>query len=310
MALNRKLMLLAVSCAFAGVATAGTVRDTGDSVYKPTGKGWSELDLDVQTHAQRAATVKAQRTANLTYQGGPVMTAPKNVYYIWYGANWDTASKNVLTNIGQNIGGSPYFNINSTYYDKAGTHIQNVVTYAGTATDSGSLGTQLSDANIQTIVSNAIGSGALPSDTNGIYFVMTDKNTTATSGFCTQYCGWHTHGTIGGKDIKYSFVSNPETQCPAGCGVNNPTLNGTPGADAMASVFAHELEEATTDPDLNAWYSLQSGMENGDKCAWNFGTTSTASNGAIYNQTFGSMKYLIQQNWTLLPSQACAQHYP
>ena len=80
MALNRKLMLLAVSCAFASVATAGTVRDTGDSVYKPTGKGWSELDLDVQTHAQRAATVKAQRTANLTYQGGPVMTAPKNVF--------------------------------------------------------------------------------------------------------------------------------------------------------------------------------------------------------------------------------------
>jgi hypothetical protein len=51
-------------------------------------------------------------------------------------------------------------------------------------------------------------------------------------------------------------------------------------------------------------------MENGDKCAWNFGATSTASNGAAYNQTFGTMKYLIQQNWTILPSQACAQHYP
>ncbi|MFD2270679.1 hypothetical protein ACFS07_04895 [Undibacterium arcticum] len=93
MALNRKLMLLAVSCAFASVATAGTVRDTGDSVYKPTGKGWGELDLDAQTHAQKAATLKAQRTANLTLQSGPVMTAPKNVYYIWYGANWDAASK-------------------------------------------------------------------------------------------------------------------------------------------------------------------------------------------------------------------------
>src|SRR5207248_2928116 len=26
---------------------------------------------------------------------------------------------------------------------------------------------------------------------------------TASSGFCTQYCGWHTHGTIAGSDIKY-----------------------------------------------------------------------------------------------------------
>ncbi|MFD2270680.1 hypothetical protein ACFS07_04905 [Undibacterium arcticum] len=214
-----------------------------------------------------------------------------------------------MNNLAQSIGGSPYFNINSTYHDKAGTPVQNVVTYAGEFIDNGSLGPQLSDANIQSIVSSAITSHALPSDADGVYMVLTDKYTTATSGFCTQYCGWHTHATIGGKDIKYAFIGNPETQCPAGCGVNNPTLNGTPGADAMASVLAHELEEAVTDPDLNAWYSLQSGMENADKCAWNFGTTST-SNGAAYNQTFGTMKYLIQQNWTLLPSQACAQHYP
>ncbi|MES2073151.1 MAG: hypothetical protein V4488_22550 [Pseudomonadota bacterium] len=311
MKFSRNLMLLAISCAYASAALAGSVRETDDSIYKPTGKGWSELDIDSLSHPQKAATLKAQRrTGNLTLQGGPVMTGPKNIYYIWYGANWDATSKSVLTNLGQNIGGSPYFNINSTYYDTAGTHVQNVVNYISSTTDSGSLGTQLSDANIQTIVANAIGSGALPSDTNGVYFVLTDKNTNATSGFCTQYCGWHTHATIGGKDIKYAFVGNPETQCAASCGANSPSPNNAPGADAMASVLAHELEEAVTDPDLNAWYALSNGMENGDKCAWNFGTTSTAANGATYNQTFGSMKYLIQQNWVIATTQQCAQHYP
>ena len=47
----------------------------------------------------------------------------------------------------------------------------------------------------------------------------------------------------------------------------------------MASIIAHELEEAATDPDLNAWYDSR-GDENADKCAWTFGTTYTAANGA------------------------------
>jgi hypothetical protein len=159
-------------------------------------------------------------------------------------------------------------------------------------------------------VSDAITSGKLPSDVNGVYMVLTDKATTATSGFCTQYCGWHDHASIGGKDIKYSFVGNAETQCASACGATSPSPNNTPGADATASVLAHELEEAVTDPDLNAWYSSFDGSENADKCAWNFGTTSLASNGAKYNQTFGTMKYLIQQNWLIAATQKCVQHYP
>ena len=47
----------------------------------------------------------------------------------------------------------------------------------------------------------------------------------------------------------------------------------------MASILAHELEESVTDPDLNAWYDSRGG-ENADKCAWTFGTTYTAANGA------------------------------
>ena len=55
----------------------------------------------------------------------------------------------------------------------------------------------------------------------------------------------------------------------------------------MASIIAHELEEAATDPDLNAWYDRR-GDENADKCAWTFGTTYTAANGAIANMNLGA----------------------
>jgi hypothetical protein len=59
--------------------------------------------------------------------------------------------------------------------------------------------------------------------------------------------------------------------------------------------MAHELEEATTDPDGATWYA-RTGYENGDDCAWTFGTSTLGSNGAYYNVTLGARNYLIQRN--------------
>ena len=76
----------------------------------------------------------------------------------------------------------------------------------------------------------------------------------------------------------------------------------------MASIIAHELEEAVTDPDLNAWYDNR-GQENADKCAWTFGTTFKASNGSLYNITLGGRQYLIQRNWVNSGSIGCSMSY-
>jgi hypothetical protein len=75
----------------------------------------------------------------------------------------------------------------------------------------------------------------------------------------------------------------------------------------MASVVAHELEETTTDPDLNAWYDTR-GYENADKCAWTFGTAYTA-NGAKANMKLGGRDYLIQRNWVNASGGYCAVKY-
>ena len=87
----------------------------------------------------------------------------------------------------------------------------NLVNLNGQTTDNYSQGTALSDAGVQAVVSAAISSGALgPADPKGVYFVLTSADVNETSGFCTQYCGWHTHGTISGTDIKYAFIGNPD----------------------------------------------------------------------------------------------------
>jgi hypothetical protein len=256
------------------------------------------------------------KSNGINYHGGPVMVSGVNIYYIWYG-NWsgNTATTTILTDFANSIGGSPYFNINTTYYNGSSTPIPNSVSYAGFTTDNYSRGaTALTDADIQTIVSSALSSGALGQpDPKGVYFVLTSADVTK-SGFCTSYCGWHTHGTIAGSDIKYSFVGNP-AQCPSAC-TAQPTVspNGDVGADGMVSIIAHELEEAATDPDLNAWYDLR-GYENADKCAWTFGMTYTTPDGAqanvkLGNATLGYRDYLIQRNWVNGGGGYCAMSYP
>jgi hypothetical protein len=261
-----------------------------------TGRGMVTRDSIQSSDDANDLSFEAKPGGNgISLHGGPVILGTVNAYYIWYG-NWaGNSAVTILEDFAKNLGGSPYWNINTTYTDSSGAHVSNSLSFAGSTTDSGSQGTSLSDAQIQTIVSSAITSGKLPKDTNGIYFVLTSADVTASSGFCTQYCGWHTHGTIGGSDIKYSFVGNPD-RCPSACAAQTTGPNGNAGADGMASIIAHESEEATTDPDLNAWFDRR-GEENADKCAWTFGTTYTTSNGAKANMKLGTRDYLIQQNW-------------
>lgn len=246
--------------------------------------------------------------SGIYYHGGPVLLGTTNVYYIWYG-NWaNNTAPTILTNLANNIGGSPYFNINTTYYNSNKQYVSNSVHFGGATTDNYSHGTALTDANIASIVSTALANNSLPTDTNGVYFVLTSADVNETSGFCTQYCGWHTNGTLNGKDIKYSFIGNAE-RCPNGCEPQQSiSPNNNPGADAMASVISHELEETVTDPDLSGWYDRR-GYENADKCAWTFGTQYTASNGSNANMNLGGLDYLIQRNWVNASSGYCALSY-
>jgi hypothetical protein len=55
-----------------------------------------------------------------------------NIYYIWYGDWWkDAGASTILTNFAGSIGGSPYFNINTTYFDSTNTNVTNKVTTPG-----------------------------------------------------------------------------------------------------------------------------------------------------------------------------------
>jgi hypothetical protein len=247
------------------------------------------------------------------YHGGPVLNKPSgtNVYFIWYG-NWSgDSSKLILTDFAQRIGGSPYFNINTTYYDyDKGGHqdpVFNKVNYVASVNDNYSMGQSLSDNRVAQLIAGHLGND-LPIDENGVYFVLTSADVNQQE-FCVNYCAFHgfltaTFSNGQSFDIKGAWVGNPN-QCPAACTVQDPSPNNNPAADSMASFVAHELEESVTDPDGNAWYDSY-GNENADLCVWTFGTTKTLPNGSSYNMKLGNRPYMIQQNWVNAKGGYCA----
>jgi hypothetical protein len=241
---------------------------------------------------------------DINYNGGPVFETAPTVYIVWYG-NWTKKDKNIIDYYFAHLGGSTQNKINTTYSDSANKFIPNAVTHsaANDYHDNYSMGKSINDTGIQQVIANAIKAGHLPNDTNGIYFVLTYKDVTDPDGFCSQFCGYHGPSTsiVSGEVIKYSMVGDPD-QCPSGCETSfilgdSSSPNNDPGADGTTAIMWHEFSESASDPEVNmvtAWAGNFCG-ENGDCCAWLFGTVKTDSHGHFYTNKVGTKEYAMQE---------------
>jgi hypothetical protein len=262
--------------------------------------------------------------AGINYHGGPVLQAGTNVAAVYWSATTiysggPTPGSNGAgsadgSNVGyflNHVGGSPYFNINSSYTNAAGTAIVNSVNYTqyyanNTSAPSGK--TRVTDSQMVSMLQTAFNNGKLTYDPNTLYAIFTQGTVNLGGGFGTQYCAYHTHGTvtIGGvaKTVLYAAMPDDYAKASA-CSSGLASPNGDPHADAEVSTLIHEIEETTTDEMGNAWYDAQ-GYENADKCAWTWGTTFTTPNGGVANVTLGTKSFLIQRNWLNVGSGSCA----
>jgi hypothetical protein len=317
----KKKPLLILFCATVLLGTASTLLLVPLSI-----SGWAQTASNtrfkmagiVPTRNQSPAVPAAASTITpnngLQYHGGPVMNNPHgvNVYYIWYG-NWSHSPvPPILNHFINHIGGTAYFNINTSYYDydKEGEKdpVKNRVSYGGSITDNYSRGSALTDDDVGLIIQNAATSGKLPYDLNGVYEVLTSADVIETSGFCTYYCAFHGWQTLpNGDNLIGGFIGNPD-QCPSGCAIQDklPTPNNSVAGDGMVNLIAHELSESVTDPLGTGWINYPDGSENGDLCAWTFGKTKFLPNGSFYNVKMGTRPYLIQQIWVNARGGYCA----
>jgi hypothetical protein len=195
------------------------------------------------------------------------------------------------------LGGSPYYNINTTYYDAAGTPVQNSVTYTqywASNTNVPVPGVPVSDSQIQAQIVAGFTGGQLTYDPNTLYVVFSDALVNLGGAFGSVYCAYRGTFTWNGNDVKYAPM--PHEIDHNGCTFSHTSPNNDPAADAEVNDLAHETEETQTDADRNAWYD-NAGQENADKCWGTFGTTYTTANGATANVQIGGKDFLVQANW-------------
>ncbi|OLE54738.1 MAG: hypothetical protein AUG51_06420 [Acidobacteria bacterium 13_1_20CM_3_53_8] len=319
MVLTLSIALLAFCGLFSASNTINTAHAQSQGQVPVEAGGGAPEIIRYRTNPHGADNVTAGSTSVqtpvITYHGGPLLQTP-TAYVIWYG-NWNQTNgtdnaggQQIAEDFLSNLGNSGYFNINQSYSTNGFTITGGVNFTRGIynpstnpngceTTDAYSQGSRLRDATVQKVVNNAISSGKLPGDANGVYFVLTSSDVTENSGFCTQYCGWHTGTsstlTPNGR-LRYAFVGNA-ARCINACAAQSIGPNGNAGVDGMISVVAHELEEATTDPDPRSGWADSGGAENADKCAWTFGQSQTTlPSGAVYNMTLGTRNFLIQRN--------------
>jgi hypothetical protein len=151
---------------------------------------------------------------------------------------------------------------------------------------------RLLDSQIPAEVTHAQAVNGWTPALNHMFFVFTAKHedicfNDGVTCYSNVFCGYH--GSFGPLVTPNIYSAMPYTNSLPGC-YSGLTPNGD--ADATINVTSHELQEATDDPNLDAWFDA-SGNEIGDDCNFDFGVISYHSGAA--NQVWNGHFYLVQQ---------------
>jgi hypothetical protein len=265
-------------------------------------------------HVGKEAPCNPCGPGKLTYHGGSVMVTNKTYTVFWLPSGqymqsgYQSTVNQYFTDVAHDSGMPTNVYAASTQYTQNGnTNVQYASTFAGTATDtsafpingctpSGGETVCLSDAQLQAELKKVIGQQGWQISNTNMFFIFTPRNVGSCSqGSCTftTYCAYHGTATPANGQFIYANMPYSVTTLPQYTGSCNPgQFPNSNDADATINVTSHEHNEAITDPQLNAWYD-GGGYENGDKCAWYFGSVS-GPNGAEYNQTINGHHYYLQ----------------
>jgi hypothetical protein len=282
--------------------------------------------------------------SNLSYHGGPVMLTNTTYAIYWqpsanaYDANYSSLINRYFGDVAAASGATN--NVYSTdvqyYQGTSQTHI----TYSSSFTDSftdtataipdhcsaesayGIYGVHVTgcvtDADLQAEVSRAIQVKGWTPGPTAEFFVFTPRNVGSCIdqpgnpyGTCSYsyYCAYHSNFTdSSGRDVIYGNMPYPDTSGVGAAGVcdSGQQPNGD-WADEAINLISHEHNESITDPHGDAWYD-SSGNEDGDKCAWNFGSPLGSTSHGAYNQVINGNDYYVQQEWSNASS-GCALGY-
>jgi hypothetical protein len=258
-------------------------------------------------HANRTAS------SNLTYHFGPVMRTNTTYAIYWVPPGYSISSNysglidGFLGNVAADStkSGNVYFS-DTQYSDSTGSIAYNS-SFAGSAVDTHAYPRSgctdrytsvcLTDGQIQTELQSVLAAHGWSPSISKLFFVFTPRNVGSCYGSACSYsyfCAYHSQ--IGSGTGATLYANQPYAAwVPSACGSGQSP--NSDDADSTINVASHEHNESITDPLGTAWYD-RSGNENGDKCAWQFGTALGGGPGTKYNQSINGAHYYLQQEWS------------
>ena len=233
---------------------------------------------------QQPASTKGSNP-DLIWHSGPIMQTSVTGAIFW-GTNWSNSGfvLDKITGLDswyKGIGGSAYGATVDEYTGTGSTQVTDSISYQGHYIDTSAAPSHApkTSAILGEVCKVIPASQLVP---NGYYAVYVD-----TPRRHTGYCAWHSAGSCGSVPIEFAFFFSLDGD--PGCDPQSDITTESQGLAALANVSGHELSEARSDPQLNAWYD-QNGAENADKCAWTFG--------GPYVEFSNKTKWKIQGNWS------------
>lgn len=226
---------------------------------------WADRDHVVYTPT-RAGALLLKGGSNLTYHGGPTITAAKVVFIFW-GPSFapggaDNAYATELQAFRNQFGTTGEYKTITQY---SGITLSNLQGSQADWFDGSTPPTNVTDAIVQSEVSNYL-TGHGGNNASTVYEVVIPASSYSSSGSSTscggpnlQYCAYHGWIGSGASAIKYSI--EPFPSC-GGCKVS-----GWTNAQNQEHFVCHETREAVTDPTGTGWWDSR-GFEADDKCAW------------------------------------------
>ncbi len=251
--------------------------------------------------------------SNLTYHNGPVMHTNKvyAIYWVPPGYTVDSGYESLINRFFSDVGADSgkttnvYFS-DTQYYDGtgkiayssglAGSYVDTNPLPASGCTDSYT-SVCVSDAQLQSEISKVIKTNGWTANSSTEFFMFTAKGIGSCSGSScafSQYCAYHSWSGSGSTATIYANMPYADT-VPSACDSGQHPNNDD--ADATINVASHEHNESITDEQGSAWYDRR-GYEDGDKCAWNFGTALGSNTYGEYNQLINGHDYYLQQEWS------------
>jgi hypothetical protein len=262
--------------------------------------------------------LSATSSGALPYNGGMVMHTSTSYAIYWFPSGhplnptYENTINQYFSDVAAASGRSDnVYSAATQYYDETGPILYSAKfggVYVDTTSplpnhcDDGFNSICVTDTDLQAEVQHVLAVNGWHGGTTNVFFVMTPTGVgscadgTSTECSTNDFCAYHNDFTdSSGEHVIYA--NEPYEGAGNGCDGPGQGFPNNADADVTINTISHEHNESITDPFGDAWIAPD-GEENGDLCAYTYGSPLGTVGGQPYNQQINGHDYSLQQEYS------------